>query len=115
MSSSAVSESAPAVAHPFYIDLKYSVYGTGIDGGISSPLSVSSLELSNTASNAAQGTLAANWFGSIYPLEVRLREVSGSYGPYTVVINGSNSSVTNPVTFTVGTQAYKINIFNIVL
>jgi hypothetical protein len=115
LSSSAGSETPPAVAHPFYIDLKYSVYGTGIDGGISSPLSVSSLELSNTASNVAQGTLATNWFGSIYPIEVRLREVSGSYGPYTVVINGSNSAVTNPVTFTVGTQAYKINIFNVVL
>jgi hypothetical protein len=48
-------------------------------------------------------------------LEVRLREVSGSYGSYTVVINGSNSLVTNPVTFTVDTQAYKINIFNLVL
>ena len=110
LSSSAASKTEPLVSHPFYIDLQYSVYGTGIDGGISSPLYVSTLELSNIASNVAQGTLATNWVGGIYPLKVRLRTVDGSYGSYITVKDSSNLTGTNPVTITVGSQAYKINI-----
>ena len=110
LSSSAASKTEPLVAHPFYMDLQYYVYGTGIDSGISSPCFISTLELSNIASNTAQGTLATNWVGGIYPLKIRLRTVDGSYGPYTTVKNADNTTGTNPVTFTVGTQAYKIYV-----
>jgi hypothetical protein len=59
----------------------------------------------------AQGTLATNWIGGIYPLEVRLKPTGGSYGSYIVVKDGSNVTQTNPITYTTGGNTYKINIF----
>lgn len=95
-----VSPPAGNVTVPFDIEIAYNAEGTGISGGISSPLLISGLGLAQNTSAASQGTTASNWTG-VNTVSVRFREPgSSTWTAFISTINSSGTPVNQPLVYT---------------